>query len=497
VVKWKTLSKVLSVGMIASAIGLAGCSSSSTTSGSKADSSAPYEVKMAYFTFGPIDSKELASVQQEVNKITKPKINATVKLMPLNFSAYQQQMNLMLSGSQQLDLFVGGTLMGLSNQVARGQLIPMDDLLKKDGQDILKVIPESVVDASKINGKSYVMPEYKEFGADYGIEMRKDLVDKYHIDLTKIKTWSDLEPVYAKIEAGEPNMAAIANQTQAATIAYDMVVGIFDGLGDTFGVVNMVQKSTKVVNLYGTEEYKSAVNMVHDWYQKGYVVKDAATNQQTGSQLAAAGKTFSYTSNMKPGFDVQETQANKTPMIGVHLTPAWAMTSGANGFGMSIPKNSKNPEKAMQFLNLLYKDKDLENLVANGIEGKHYTKNADGTITIKPNGGYSLNEWEIGNNALTDVYQGNPTDIWDQYKKFNDSLVPSPAYGFTFDSTNVKSQVAAVTNVANQYRAGLETGTTDPAKTLPKFIDALKAAGINDIIAEKQKQLDAFLKTKK
>jgi putative aldouronate transport system substrate-binding protein len=353
------------------------------------------------------------------------------------------------------------------------------------------------VNASKINGKTYVMPEWKEFGADYGIELRKDLVDKYHIDLTKIKTWSDLESVYATIKAGEPNLAPIANQTQTGTIGNDIVAGIFDGLGDNFGVVNMVDKSTKVVNLFETSEYKDAINMVHDWYQKGYVVKDAATNQQTGNQLVAAGKAFSYPSNMKPGFDVQETQTAKTQMVGVHLTPAWAMTSGANGFGMSIPKNSKNPEKAMQFLNLLYKDKDLENLIDNGLEGKDYTKNSDGTITVNAKAGYTINEWEIGNNSLSYVYQGNPVDIWDQYKKFNGNLVPSPAYGFTFDATNVKTQIAAVTNVANQYRAGLETGTTDPAKTLPQFIAALKAAGINDIIAEKQKQLDAFLKTKK
>jgi putative aldouronate transport system substrate-binding protein len=33
----------------------------------------------------------------------------------------------------------------------------------------------------------------------------------------------------------------------------------------------------------------------------------------------------------------------------------------------------------------------------------------------------------------------------------------------------------------------------DPAENLPKFIEELEAAGINEIIAEKQKQLDEFL----
>lgn len=37
----------------------------------------------------------------------------------------------------------------------------------------------------------------------------------------------------------------------------------------------------------------------------------------------------------------------------------------------------------------------------------------------------------------------------------------------------------------------------DPDENLPKFIAELESAGINDIIAEKQKQLDEFLASKK
>ena len=39
-------------------------------------------------------------------------------------------------------------------------------------------------------------------------------------------------------------------------------------------------------------------------------------------------------------------------------------------------------------------------------------------------------------------------------------------------------------------------GAIDPEENIPKYIDELKAAGIDEIIAEKQKQLDAFLAAK-
>ena len=48
-------------------------------------------------------------------------------------------------------------------------------------------------------------------------------------------------------------------------------------------------------------------------------------------------------------------------------------------------------------------------------------------------------------------------------------------------------------NVCNKYQAGLETGTLDPETYLPEFIQALKDAGLEKVIAEKQAQLDAFL----
>jgi putative aldouronate transport system substrate-binding protein len=64
-----------------------------------------------------------------------------------------------------------------------------------------------------------------------------------------------------------------------------------------------------------------------------------------------------------------------------------------------------------------------------------------------------------------------------------------------FDGAAVKTEFAALTNVNNQYKIALEDGMLDPDTTLPKYISALKDAGIEKYVAEKQKQLDAWAKT--
>ena len=45
----------------------------------------------------------------------------------------------------------------------------------------------------------------------------------------------------------------------------------------------------------------------------------------------------------------------------------------------------------------------------------------------------------------------------------------------------------------SQYRMVLENGTVDPETMLSEFQSKLQSAGINEIIAAKQTQIDAFL----
>jgi putative aldouronate transport system substrate-binding protein len=71
---------------------LAGCTSKESSTNEKGDTNSegePYEVAMAYINFTKID--DLPLVQEEINKIAKEKINATVKLVPISGAAWQQQ----------------------------------------------------------------------------------------------------------------------------------------------------------------------------------------------------------------------------------------------------------------------------------------------------------------------------------------------------------------------------------------------------------------------
>ena len=72
----------------------------------------------------------------------------------------------------------------------------------------------------------------------------------------------------------------------------------------------------------------------------------------------------------------------------------------------------------------------------------------------------------------------------------------SLALGFVFDSSVVSDEYAACSSVVDQYYLPLINGAVDIDSILPEFQNALKNAGVDTIVAEKQAQLDAWLAEK-
>ncbi|WP_240420983.1 ABC transporter substrate-binding protein [Paenibacillus periandrae] len=502
----RSYKTVLAVTMAASML-LAGCAKSPDNNNAAAnqspkagDSSSlpPYEIS---WVFRGATQKDLNLVAEEMSKITKEKINATVKLTSIDSAAWDQQATLMLSGNEKVDLIYSKSAT-YSSQVAKGQLIPLDDLLKKFGAEIIKSIEPDILAASKIKGQTYGVPTVRDFASFAGIVMRTDLIEKYKIDTSKIKSLNDMDPVFKIIKENEPNLTLVGPQVGGTSTLDLQVSASVDTLGEGLGVLSNLDE-LKVVNLYETPVYADLLKTVRRWYLAGYISKDAATSKESGYDYIKANKGFAAMIKGKPGNDVVISQLTGKPMTMLQFTPTLSTTYSITNSMFSIPKNSKNPERAMMLLNLLYSDKQLINLIDWGIEGKHYVKKSDNAIDFPPgvdatNSGFNLRQgWMLGNQSLSYLWVTEDPETWPKMTKFNKEAKKSKALGFTFNADPVKTEIAALTNVVNQYKMGLETGTIDPEVNLPKFIAALKSAGIDKIVIEKQKQLDEWAKEAK
>lgn len=494
--------KVLSLFLVSMMVLLSGCGPKSpVTSTETSATEKPVELVMAFPN--PVQiPRDMGLVEDEINKILLSKINATVKILPVDRASWSNQLNLMLVGGEKLDLLYTGTEFDFTGQVAKGQLLPIDKLVDQYGQDMKKTLDPSWWKAGMVKGNLYAIPVNQGYVMELGIMMRKDLVDKYKIDFANLKSLDDFDSVLKTIKDKEPGIVPITPRFIGGTLAE--AFPFYDPLTDKLGVLPGNDNNLKVVNLYEMPEYADLVKKMRSWYNAGYIQQDVLASNTMGVDLIKSKKAFAMESPNIPG----SAPIQFVPPLGMEMAfsktnEAVATTRDVAANMMSISSTSKNPEKAMAFMNLLYTDKEIVNLLDNGIEGKHYVKKSENTTDFPPgvtpdNSGYfPMWAYLFGNQFLGYLPSAMDPNFWNIMQKANAEGKKSKAFGFSFNADSVKSEVAAVNNVVKQYKAGLENGAVDPDKVLPEFISKLKASGIDKIIAEKQKQLDEWAKINK
>ncbi len=228
---------------------------------------------------------------------------------------------------------------------------------------------------------------------------------------------------------------------------------------------------------------------------KRLIRKDQATLKFSNEILKSGSFSGVISYPIKPGVEVEDQAKWGQPVLAKSLTKALITTNKANATMTAISKTSKNPERAMMFLELINTNKELYNIICHGIEGVHYTKVSDNLIARSPdNTGYNpLTDWMFGNQFNGYYTDSSQVGAWEASEEMNLGADVSPTLGFSFDPESVKTELAQLNSVVTQYALALESGSVDPATILPEFISKLKEAGSDKVIAEKQKQLDAWI----
>ena len=439
--------------------------------------------------------RDLALVEAEIDARFAARIGARVKLVPLPRRVIERQLSMMLDSAAPPDLFA--TDVGeLHSRIARNQVLALDYLLDFAGRKLVKTLDPEYLRVGRVQGQTFAVPSIRDYASHYGALLREDLLEKHRIDLSGVRTLADLEPVLEIIKQNEAGMAPLV-LSDFRTLLYSYN-NEYDSLGDDEGVLPKFAAGAAVSSLFESRWYEEAVSLARDWYLRGYLPRDVDTSRETAEDLLASGKAFAALFPLKPGSAGQQSRITGFPLRSVALTRSVSTTGKVGNVIWAISARSPRPVTAMRFLDLLYTNAELVNLIDWGIEGKHYIRVTQNVITVPegvetPELGYHPNHGGLfGNQFLSYVFLGDDPNLWLKMEEFNRTAVKSPALGFTFDPTPVKATYVAVRNVMNDYRDGLETGTLDPAAVLPVFRRKLREAGIEAVIVEKQRQLDEW-----
>lgn len=460
----------------------------------------PYEVVIVQG--GDATQEALDAVSKKLSEIATEKLgNTTVKVEYFSQGTYVDQLNMMLSSGEQVDLCL--TAITNAQSVAfmknANQVLPLDDLLKEYGQDIQKNVPEEWLKAGKVGNEQYSIPGDRGKGSGVGFFMVKEIADALGVNMDEIKDLDDVEVVLKKVKEAYPDMYPMAPDVggyNPAPIALDPMYGYIGCIPDIY----KYKDGDPLVSYFESDEYKDWVTTMYDWSQQGLVMPDGANSTVTNKSLMAAGKVACAIRNTDPDPEGEWTDAvGKPVVVSELLNPTLYAGTNHAGWQCAIGSTSKDPKRAMQVMNLIASDTEFANTLCYGVEGLHYQiEDADkNTIEYMPGqDGTSMEYSSVWGRYPQgfDIYVplGRPDNFWDIVKEFNDACVYSPAYGFSYDPSDVQNQTAACANVIAKYDAPLQCGMLDPKTELPKFIEELHAAGSADIIADKQKQFDEW-----
>ncbi|WP_028543867.1 ABC transporter substrate-binding protein [Paenibacillus taiwanensis] len=479
--------------MVASLV-LTGCGGNKNEAGSGADAGTPEKpVELVWYTIGT-PQKDVDKVMEKVSEYTKEKIGVTIKMKMFDWGDYNQKMGVIAASGEPYDIaFTCSWAFDYVTNAKKGAFYDLTELVDKYGQGIKDALHPSFLEGAKIDGKLYAIPVNKELPAQKVFRYNKTLVDKYKLDVNSVKTLEDLEPLLAAVKKGESGVYPLsAGKDFKFDLPMDLVnenlpLGVrLDDKGDL-----------KLQNLFEQPEVTKHLDTMFKYYKAGYLKQDAATattgdEQKTGKWLVDMPQTQPFADTMwtdSYGYGIESHPAEDPYVYN------WSVT----GSMMGVSANSKYPEKAMQFLNLLNTDKYLRNLVNNGIEGEHFKRLAEDRIEYLPakQEGYDMPQFTLGNFFILDKLPTDPDNKWDEFKKFNDAAKNAPLLGFNFDGSSLKTEIAALQNVREEFYPSIFTGSVDPKVYVPRMMEKLKAAGLDKVQAEMQTQLDAWKASKK
>lgn len=476
------MKKALVLGsLLLGGILLTGCGQSN-----KGDAKGNGTVNLEWYYTG-IPQKDLKVVNEEVNKYTKDKYNITVTLNQIDWGEYDQKMSALVNAGEKFDLAFSCSWLGgfnYLNNSRKGAFLDITEYLEEDNKELKDAIYENFWKGATIDGKIYGVPAQKEIAATEYYVYNKELVDKYDVPYQDIRTYDDLEPWLELVKEKENIEPWFMGE--AYKNPYE-----FDDLSNNIGL-DLKADQDKIVNYFFEDPYIQRITKVREFMEKGYINKDAALAKGEDIQ----GRDWLVTSMQMGPLDTATAKDSVkkdvviSPMMDSVVTNASTM-----GGGTVISANTDHPKEAVKFLEAVNTDPKLMNLLAYGIEGKHYEKTGDDTIKwLDAHSNYTNPFYMFGNYFNLYHQEGAQTDEWEVLAQYNKDATPSPALGFNFDTKNVTTQLAAMNNVVEEFKALINTGSVDVDKTLADMKKKMDAAGQGEIIEEMQKQYDEWKK---
>lgn len=449
-------------------------------------------INLKIYTFMP-EQADQETVIEALNAYTKEKINMTCDWV---YAAgdYAEKMSVIIASGEEYDAcWTSNWSNDYLSNVSKGAFVDITDMLKET-PDLYNVMPEAFWDATRVDGKIYAIPCQQIAARQLCIYMPKEFIEGTGVDAAQISNFTNLLE-YAE-KANEMYGAKVGGIDGARALEYAGYEALTSGITCPVAF-KMGDETATAVNFYETEDWKNLATEIATLESKGLLDSETANDTvYLGEQLKAKKISASFSGTVKPGVEVEAANSNGFDFIcnGVDTKP-YLNTSGIIATTYAISTTSENPEATLKYLELINTDPVCMQILTHGVEGVHYEKTGDTSIEVINAQAYDGWGWTFGNTYNTFTLPGQQEDLHTATAELNNNATASTLMGFAFNAEPVKLQISQVAKVCAEYE-DLYTGMLPMEETTAEFNEKLVVAGINDIIAEAQAQVDAFLANK-
>ncbi len=419
-----------------------------------------------------------------LDKYLEEKIGVHLEMEIVGWGDWDTRRNMIVSTNEPYDIMFtnNGTFY---NDVAIGAFADISGIIETAAPELYKFIPASYWDACKVGGKLYAVPTYKDSSSTQYFVYDKAKVEATGLDFAAAHNMADVTPILEAMYAETKEPVFILNQGGLDAIygsKYDDISAGLPAIG-----VSYTGGEAKVVPVFEQDDVMADLNTLRSWYEAGYINSDAAILSEAPSYrpaFVAQGWSAAAQTTWGPqmGVDAVAIQWDNTVLSNASVQGSMSCISAA----------CKYPEKALQLLELVNTDSYVRDALYFGLEGDNFDYTADGKVH-KNNTDWTMAGYTQGTFFKVSMLDTETFNQWDEVKALNEKAVASPILGFSVDTTPVYDELSACVAIFTEYRPILMTGTADPADTVATMMDAMRAAGFDDIIAEFQAQIDAWV----
>lgn len=442
----------------------------------------------------------------KLNALLTEKINAEIDPLMVSWGDYKTKLPMVWASGEAYDLTYTSNWTNYFDEAGKGAFMDITELFPVYAPETFAELSAlNKLESTKVGGSLYMVPNNIPDWTTFMYNYREDLRVKY--GCPEINSYETLETYMQAIKDNEPGMlayAACGNDTTDNSIwlnEHDWSRPI-DGNNGIFSYD--LKDPTRCFAIIDTPEYEEFIARQREYYLAGYWSQSVMAETTAVKDAFLTGKSAIYHANFSNSNGVYTELSSSQPdwQIGIwssDLDSGNVESISASNNGMAVGAYSKNPERALMFIELCHQDPEVYHLLMDGLEGITYEadydkmvkwipETTDPTTTNLKNLGMGFGSQKFFLGSMND--SPLTTAMKERYQQV--TLIPALG-GFVLDRSNIDAELAAMKAVTDEYRLPLEKGVVDPVEGLATLREKMKDAGYEKVLEEINRQLAEYL----